>query len=334
MKVLVTGGGGFLGGAVVEKLLEAGHDVTSFSRREHDNLKELDVRSVKGDLTIKDDVINATKGMDAVIHTAAKVGFWGDHKVFHMVNVEGTDNIIEACRKNGVKDLIFTSSPSVIFNGKDMEGVDESVPYPDEYDSFYSETKATAEKHVLDANSSELRTISIRPHLIWGPGDTHLIPGIVQRAGSGKMVKVGNCKNVADMVYIDNAADAHVLALEALENNKNCRGRSFFITNDEPRNMWDFIDQIISAAGLEPTVRRYPAGLATVAASVIELYYRVFKKGQEPHLSVFLVKELTTSHWYDISAAKKELGYKPKISMDDGLKKLKEWFDSEGIERR
>ncbi len=328
MKILVTGGGGFLGGAVVEKLLEAGHEVTNFSRKEHDNLEEMEVRSIRGDLTIRDDVINAGKGMDAVIHTAAKVGFWGDYNVFHMINVEGTENVVEACRKNGIKNLVFTSSPSVIFNGKDMRGVDESVPYPVEYDSFYSETKAIAERHVLDANSSDLRTISLRPHLIWGPGDTHLIPGIIERAGSGKMVKVGNCKNIADMVYIDNAAAAHVLALVALENNPDCRGRSFFITNDEPRNMWDFIDQIVSAAGLEPAVRRYPAGLAVVAAAVIELFYRAFKKGQEPPLSVFLVKELTTSHWYNISAAKKELGYKPKISMDEGLKKLKNWLDS------
>jgi nucleoside-diphosphate-sugar epimerase len=331
MNVLVTGGGGFLGNAVVRKLLDSGHDVWSFSRREHESVNKLGAGYIKGNIQDENDVVHALKGMEALVHTAAKVGYWGTFDEFHDANVKGTDNVIDACRKRGVRNLVFTSSPSVIFNGRDMEGDDESVPYPDKYDSSYSETKAIAERNVLKADSGELRTISLRPHLIWGPGDTHIIPGILQRAREGKMVRIGNGKNIADMVYVDNAADAHVLALRALEENPDATGRTYFITNGEPRNMWDFIGKILSLADLGPVKRSVPKGPAMMAAWFMENYYRLFRKGEEPNLSRFLVRELTTSHWYDISAARKELGYEPKVSMDEGLKRLKEWIDENVI---
>jgi nucleoside-diphosphate-sugar epimerase len=330
MKVLVTGGGGFLGNAVVRKLQDAGHEVWSLSRREHEGIKRLGAGSIKGNIQNSKDVENALDGMDAVIHTAAKVGYWGRYDDFYNVNVKGTENIIKACRRSGIKDLVFTSSPSVIFNGKDMEGDDESVPYPKRYDSFYSETKAIAERNVLRANGEDLRTISLRPHLIWGPGDTHLIPGILKRAKEGNMVRIGKGKNIADMVYVDNAADAHVLALNALEKNQNATGRAYFITNGEPRNMWDFIEEILSLANLGPIKTSVPKVPALAAAWFMENYFRVFKKGKEPNLSRFLVRELTTSHWYDISAARKELGYEPKVSMDEGLKRLGRWLEKKG----
>ena len=206
-------------------------------------------------------------------------------------------------------------------------GFIEFTPFVGGRNTYYSKTKAIAERHVLSSNSSQIRTISLRPHLIWGPGDTHIIPGIIERARKGKMIRIGDGKNIADMVFVDNAADAHVLALKALEINPNARGRPYFITNDEPRNMWDFIDEIISLAGLPPIKRSLPAGPANIAASLLEIYYKSFKRGKEPPFSRFLVKELITSHWYDISAARKELGYEPKISMDEGLKKLKYWLD-------
>ena len=327
MKVLVTGGGGFLGNSVITKLMRAGHQVASFSRTEHPKVRKLGAGSIQGDLRDPDQVNEAVKGSDAVIHTAAMVGYWGKYEDFYDINVNGTKNIVHACRKNGIGYLVYTSSPSVIFDGKDMEGPDETVPYPAKFDTFYSKSKAIAERYVLTSNDSELGTISLRPHLIWGPGDTHIIPGLIERAKEGKLVKVGDGKNIADMVYVDNAADAHVLALEALQKNPGSRGRPYFITNGEPRNVWDFIGEILKAAGMGPIKRSVPAGPAMVYSTILEKYYRVFRKGEEPPLSRFLVKELITSHWYDISAARKELGYEPKISMDEGLKRLKEWFD-------
>jgi nucleoside-diphosphate-sugar epimerase len=327
LKVLVTGGGGFLGGAVIGKFIEAGNEVTSFSRSEHTRVKELGAEFFRGDLRDPEHVHEAVNGMDAVVHTAAMVGYWGKYDDFYDVNVNGTKNIVHACRKNGINNLVYTSSPSVIFDGKDMKGKDETIPYPAKYDSFYSKTKAIAERYVLSSNDTELRTISLRPHLIWGPGDTHIIPGLIERVKQGKMIRVGNGKNIADMVYVDNAADAHVLGLGALEENPNSRGRPYFITNGEPRNVWDFIEDILKAAGLGPIKRSVPAGPALAYGALLETYYRIFKKREEPPLSRFLVKELITSHWYDISAARKELKYEPKVSMDEGLKRLKEWFD-------
>jgi nucleoside-diphosphate-sugar epimerase len=303
MKVLVTGGGGFLGSAIIDKLIKAGYEVTSFSRSEHENIKGFGAGFIQGDLKIAEQVSEAVYGMDAVIHTAAMVGYWGKYDDFYDVNVNGTKNIVHACRKNGIRNLVFTSSPSVIFNGKDMEGSDETVPYPAKYDSFYSKTKAIAERYLLSSNDTELRTLSLRPHLIWGPGDTHIIPGLIERAKQGKMIKVGDGKNIAST------------------------GRPYFITNGEPRNVWEFIGEILKAAGLGPIKRSVPAGPALAYGVLLETYYKVFRKGKEPPLSRFLVKELITSHWYDISAARKELGYEPKVTMDEGLKRLKDWFD-------
>ena len=215
----------------------------------------------------------------------------------------------------------------MIFDGKDMKGPDETVPYPPKYDSFYSKTKAIAERYVLSSDNTELRTIALRPHLIWGPGDAHIIPRIIARAKEGRIFRIGDGKNIADMVFVENAADAHVLALEALDGNPDSRGRPYFISNAEPRNLWDFIDEILKAAGLRPIKRSVPSGPALAYVMLLENYYKIFKRGKEPPLSRFLIRELTTSHWYDITAARKELGYEPKVSMDEGLKRLKEWLN-------
>ncbi|MGA1794161.1 MAG: NAD-dependent epimerase/dehydratase family protein [Thermoplasmatota archaeon] len=326
-KAIVTGGGGFLGRAIIRKLLEGGYEVANYSRGDYPELRKMGVKVIRGDLSNLEETKRAFKGFDVVFHVAAKVGYWGKKDDYWKVNVEGTKNVIEACLQNKIKELVFTSSPSVIFDGKDMEGVDESVPYPKEYDSPYSESKAEAERILLAANSEQLRTISLRPHLIWGPGDTHLIPAIIERAKKGKITRIGKGNNIADMVYVDNAADAHVLADRALRDNPDCRGKAFFISNDDPQNVWEFIDRLASLAGAKPITRSVPTNLAFVGAVFTEAFYKMFKKGKDPPLSRFLVRELSTSHWYDISAAKKELGFVPKVSIEEGLKKLKKWID-------
>ncbi|MGA1873839.1 MAG: NAD-dependent epimerase/dehydratase family protein [Thermoplasmatota archaeon] len=326
-KAVVTGGGGFLGRAIIRKLLDEGYEVANYSRGDYPELRKLGAKVIRGDLSNPEETKKAFKGFDVVFHVAAKVGYWGKKEDYWKVNVEGTKNVIEACRHNRIKYLVFTSSPSVIFDGKDMEGVDESVPYPQKYDSPYSESKAEAERMVIAANSEDLRTISLRPHLIWGPGDTHLIPAIIERAKKGGITRIGKGENVADMVYVDNAADAHILADRALRDNPNCRGRAFFISNDDPQNVWDFIDKLISLGGGKPVGRSVPTKLALVGAFFTEVFYKTFIRGREPPLSRFLVRELSTSHWYDISAAKKELGFEPDISMEEGLRRLKIWLD-------
>ncbi|MBW2996758.1 NAD-dependent epimerase/dehydratase family protein, partial [Candidatus Woesearchaeota archaeon] len=216
MKILVTGGGGFLGKAIAKALVKRGHEVRSFSRGSYPELEALGIKAHRGDITDKSALLDASEGCDAVFHVAAKAGVWGSYKEYYRPNVIGTKNVINACIQNKVKRLIFTSSPSVVFNNADQDGVDESEPYPKKFISHYPKTKAIAENIVLKANSQELATVSLRPHLIWGPGDNHLIPRIISRAKAGKLRIVGDGKNLVDTVYIDNAVDAHLLAFERL----------------------------------------------------------------------------------------------------------------------
>lgn len=325
-KVLVTGGGGFLGRAVVKKLVKKGVEVRSFSRNYYEELNFPGVVQVKGDLADKRAVTEAVTGVDVVYHIAAKAGIWGEWSDFFKVNVTGTDNVIKACLENRVKRLIYTSSPSVVFHGDDMEGVDESVPYPAKYHAAYPETKAIAEKLVKKAGCKELATIILRPHLIWGPKDNHLVPELIKKAK--RLKRVGNGKNLVDTIYVDNAADAHVLAADALEKNPSLSGNVYFISQDEPVSLWQMVDDILDAAGLPPVRGSVSARAAFVAGSVFEFLFSFLKIDKDPPMTKFVARELATSHWFDISKAKKDLGYFPEISTKQGLEFLR---DSLGI---
>ena len=209
MNALVTGGGGFLGGAIVRRLVARGDHVRSLSRRRYPELDALDVEQIQGDVADLNSTQSAVQGSDVVFHVAAKAGVWGPYADYHRANVVGTQNVVAACRKHGVRRLVYTSSPSVVFDGRDLEGVDESMPYPKQYDAAYPQTKAEAERFVLAANGADLATVALRPHLIWGPGDNHLIPRILERGRAGRLRRVGRANKLIDSIYIDNAADAH-----------------------------------------------------------------------------------------------------------------------------
>ena len=331
MKVLVTGGGGFLGGAICRMLREQGVEVRSFSRQRYEALDSLGVEQHEGDLASKQAVFRAVDGVDEVYHVAAKAGAWGDYESFYRPNVLGTQQIIEACRAHGVRRLIYTSSPSVVFNGQDMEGVDESVPYPDRYHANYPRTKAEAERLVIDANGDDLCTISLRPHLIWGPEDTNLVPRILQRGSKGQLVKIRGPEKLIDVVYIDDAAQAHLLAADALRRSPDkVAGKVYFISSGEPVETWTMIDSILAAGGLPPVSRSAPLPVASFAGWCFETFYRLLGKKEEPRLTRWVVHELATAHWFDISAARRDLGYNPKVSLDEGLEKLKTWLDAKG----
>lgn len=323
-KVLVTGGGGFLGGAILRQLTERGDRVTSFSRRVYPELTSLGVEQIRGDISDKTVVESACKGVDLVFHIAAKPGVWGDYSDYYRINVIGTQNVIAACKKHGVLRLVYTSSPSVVFNGTDMEGVNESVPYPDTFQSHYPRTKAIAEQAVIAAADEGLKTIILRPHLIWGPRDNHLVPRIIQRAN--RLVRVGNGKNRVDTIYIDNAADAHILAADGLEKNPKLSGKVYFISQNDPVPLWDMVDDILKTAGLAPVQRSVPRKLAWMIGALFEFVYKTFAIRGEPQMTRFLADELSTAHWFDISAAKKDLGYDPRISIEEGLKRLEKWI--------
>ncbi len=327
MKVLVTGGGGFMGMALIKRLIAEGHKVTSFSRREYPLHWALGISSIQADIRDPEAIEKACKDKDVVYHLAAKVGIWGDYKDYESTNVNGTFNVIKACRKQGVGRIVFTSSSSVIFDGSaDLEGVDESYPYPDNHGSYYTSTKAMAERLIIEANSKELKTISLRPHLVWGPYDAHLVPGILKRAGSGKLRRIGDQEHFIDTTYIDNMTDALLLAADALESNPEAAGKILFITNGEPARVWDFVNSIIQIAGHPPVQKKIPEKMAMFAAGVSEWFHRAFKIKSEPFMTRFAIKELCTNHWFDISKAKEILGYTPRVSYAEGFKYLKDYL--------
>ncbi|MDA2935019.1 NAD-dependent epimerase/dehydratase family protein, partial [Acidobacteria bacterium AH-259-D05] len=230
MKALVTGGGGFLGGAIVQGLLRKNYAVRSFSRGSYPALESMGVEVFQGDLADGERIQGACHNCDVVFHVAAKTGIWGEYQRYYQANVVGTENVIAACRLQGISRLVYTSSPSVVFDGRDMQGVDERVPYPQRYKAAYPETKATAEQKILEANDDGLATVALRPHLIWGPGDTHLIPGIIARGRAGKLRRIGKNLQLVDFTYVDDAAAAHLLAAANLSPGSSISGRVFFIT--------------------------------------------------------------------------------------------------------
>jgi len=322
MNALVTGGGGFLGKAIVERLRARGDQVRNLSRADYPELRAIGVETHQGDLGDMNAVLRAAQGCDIVFHVAAKPGIWGAYDDYYRTNVVGTENVVAACRKHGISRLVYTSSPSVIFDGNDQEGIDESAPYPVHYHAHYPKTKAIAERLVLQASDAKLATVALRPHLIWGPGDHHLIPRIIERARAGALRRIGTRDHRVDSVYIDNAADAHLLAADRLAPGSPIAGKAYFITNGEPWPLWELINRILACADLPPVTRTISPTLAYAAGWTLEMVYAMLRLKGEPRMTRFLAKELSTAHWFNIDAARRDLGYDPKVSIEEGLRRL------------
>lgn len=331
MRALVTGAGGFVGRAVCERLLEKGWKVRGFNRGSYPEVEALGIEMVRGDLADARSVLEAAAGCDVVFHVGAKAGIWGPESEYHSANVVGTANVVAACREHGIGKLVFTSSPSVVHSGGHIEGGDESLPYPEHYEAPYPRTKAEAERMVLAANGENLATVALRPHLVWGPRDNHLVPKIVARAKSGRLRLVGDGLNLVDTVYIDNAAEAHLAACDRLEPGAECAGRAYFISNGEPLAIRDVINGIVGAAGLPPTTATVPVGVAVTAGKVLEKLHGWFAPDREPQMTSFLARQLATAHWFDISAARRDLAWNPEIPLAEGFARLKAWFDCENL---
>jgi 2-alkyl-3-oxoalkanoate reductase len=324
MNALVTGGGGFLGQAIVERLIARGDTVTSFARGDYPQLRALGVNVFQGDLSDAGAVERAALGCDIVFHVAAKPGIWGPYQEYYRTNVIGTENVVAACRACGITRLVFTSTPSVVFDGKDQEGIDESAPYPEHYHAYYPQTKAMAERLVLQANDNRLATVALRPHLIWGPGDNHLVPRILARARAGMLRRIGRRDNRVDCVYIDNAADAHLLAADRLWPGAPIARKAYFLSQGEPWPLWDLVNAILKCADLPPVTRTVPASVAYAAGWAFEMAYCLLGLTNEPRMTRFLARELSTSHWFNIGAARRDLGYAPAVSIEEGLRRLRE----------
>lgn len=349
----VTGAGGFLGKAICLRLLAAGIKVTGFARGDYPELASLGVVMVQGDLVNKEQVQQAMQGCDIVFHVASKAGVWGDRDSYFCPNVKGTANVIAACKALKINKLVYTSTPSVTFAGQDESGIDESTPHAAQFLNYYAHSKAIAEKMVLDANQAgdvplentdatqlspqvaipvtsqltapyALKTVALRPHLIWGPNDPHLVPRVLARGRLGKLKLVGREDKLVDTIYIDNAAYAHVLAaLELCEPQPKCQGKAYFLSNDEPVTMAKMLNLILACDGLPPVTKRVSRTVAYIAGAVLEGMYLLLKKQQEPLMTRFVARQLSCSHYFDISAAKRDLGYRPLISIDEGMKRLK-----------
>lgn len=318
MSTLVTGGTGFLGRRLVERLLSDGRTVTVLARNPAPGLEARGVRFIRASLDDAPAVEAACAGMTTVFHTAAKVGVWGRHDDFYRTNVLGTRAILAGCRRHGVKRLVYTSTPSVVYNGRALAGADESLPLTTDCPSPYPLTKAIAEQEVLAANGPDFRTVALRPHLIWGVGDPHLVPRVLARARAGRLRIVGPGTNRVDMVHVENAVDAHLLAEKA----PAADGRAYFITNGEPVVLWDWINGLLRGLGEPPVTRRLPLATASAIGAVCEAAWRILPLRGEPPMTRFIAAELAKDHWFDISAARRDLGYEPRITMAAGTAEL------------
>lgn len=323
MKILITGGGGFLGTYIIRELLKnPNYMVTNFSRHSYVHLEDLGVPTIKGDLRNPEDVKRALEfGFDAIFHVAALAGVWGKYEDFYSINFEGTKNILTLAKEAEVKKFIYTSTPSVVFGKGDLMGADETTPYAETHFTHYAETKTMAEKLVLESASDEFLTCAIRPHLIWGPEDPHLFPRVISRAKEGKLRIVGSGENLVDIVYVENAAMAHVKAFEALTPHK-VNGEAYFIGQERPVNLWSFINEVLGILDI-PLVNKYiDLSTAYYLGWFLELIFGLLGiRKPEPPMTRFVALNLAKSHYFSHEKARRDFGYVPRITIEEGLKR-------------
>lgn len=319
----VTGASGFIGGRIAERLLASGRRVRVLSRRPLPQLEKLGAEVILGDLHDQPALSRGCADAGTVFHVAGRVGVWGPDADFFHVNVEGTRNVIAASVAAGVRRLVYTSSPSVVYNGGDLSGIDESAPLCTAAPCAYPTSKAAAERLVRESNCSSLATVSLRPHLVWGPGDQNVVPRVLALAKKGRLKIIGSGLNKVDVTHITNVVDAHLLAEQALANPSSAAaGQAYFITNGEPVLLWDWINELVRGVGLPEINKHISVGTAYGVAGVLEALWRVLPLKGEPPTTRFVVKELATDHWFNLDAARRDLGYHPRVTMAAGTAEL------------
>ncbi|MCW0389287.1 2-alkyl-3-oxoalkanoate reductase [Xanthomonas sacchari] len=324
MKIVVTGGGGFLGQALCRGLVARGHQVVSYNRGHYPELQALGVAQVRGDLVDAQALQHALAGADAVFHNAAKAGAWGSYDSYYQPNVVGTENVLAACRAHGVGRLVYTSTPSVTHRATHpVEGLGaDQVPYGEDFQAPYAATKAIAERMVLAANDAQLAVVALRPRLIWGPGDNQILPKLVARAQAGRVRLVGSGDNKVDSTYIDNAAQAHFDAFEHLAVGAPCAGKAYFISNGEPLPMRVLLNKLLAAVGAPTVTRTLSFKAAYRIGAACETLWPLLRLRGEPPLTRFLAEQLCTPHWYSMEPARRDFGYVPQVSIEQGLQLL------------
>lgn len=333
-KAAVTGGGGFIGSHLVRQLLARGVATVVIGRHSYPELEKLGGSPAVGDIRDRAFLEQAFAGCDTVFHVAAKAGIWGRRQEYFGINLTGSENVIAACRANGVAHLVYTSTPSVVFDGQDLAGADESLPCPEKFICHYAASKAAAERSVLAANGLALKTVALRPHLVWGPGDTNLIPRLVERGRRGLLKRVGEGRNLVDISYIDNVVEAHLLAARNLAGEGGAAGKAYFISQGEPVNLWGWIDEFFALVKVPPVKKSVSLRQARLAGGFLELLYGLLRIGKEPLMTRFLAEQLALSHWFSLAAAHRDLGYKPSISIAEGMRRTAEWLkETESLPR-
>jgi nucleoside-diphosphate-sugar epimerase len=323
MKILVTGGGGFLGKAIIKQLLEKGHDVYSFSRSAYPELEEMGVTCRRGDLSKYEDVRAALEGMEAVFHVAALAGVWGAYEDYYNTNFVGTKNIVDAAKELGVTKIVHTSSPSTILDNDKLSGVGEEIPYPKKFSNHYAKTKAMAEQYVLkNHEDGKLHTVALRPHLIWGPGDPHIFPRIFEKRKKNLLKIVGDGKNQVDIIYVDNAARGHIQAFEKLGANSPVGGKVYFLGQNEPVYLWDFINEVLKRGGMQPVHKKVPFKVVYAVGFILEVIYRTFGIKAEPPMTRFVCNQMGKDHYFSHKAAKDDFGYDAPITTQEGLDRV------------
>jgi len=327
-RILVTGYGGFLGAAICQQLIQDGYQVRGLARGNYPKLANLGVECIQGSITDPQSVSASLQNVDAVIHTAAIAGVWGKASDYQSINVDATDLLLRGSQSIGIRAFVYTSSPSVTFDGQPQSGIDEQVPYPTKWLCDYPRTKAIAEQRVLAANNpTSFATCSLRPHLIWGVGDPHLIPRVIERCRAGRLRRVGSGQNLIDTVHVDHAAQAHVLALKKmLAGDPNASGRAYFITDGHPVRCWDWITTILDCAGFKPPSRSISLQSAYRIGRVLENLYGWMGKTQEPPMTRFVALQLGVDHYFDISAAQDRLGYAPNLNRQVKIEEMRRWL--------
>jgi 2-alkyl-3-oxoalkanoate reductase len=315
-RVVVTGGGGFLGERIVALLRDLGvNKVTAVGRRKYERVLELGANSVVADVADGAALSRALAGADTVIHTAALAGVFGPAADFHRANVLGTRNVLAACAEHAIARLVLTSSPSVVFDGTDHVDAANDLPYPARYLAAYPRTKAEAERMVLAANGPRLATVALRPHLIFGPRDPHLVPRLIERARAGRLRRVGTGANRVSLTFVDNAAWAHLDAAAQLCPGAAHSGRAYFVNQSEPVAVWDWIDRVLAGVGAPVSGRAVPARVAYAAGAVCEGLWRVLPVRGEPPMTRFVAQQLALEHTYSLEPAQRDFGYRERVDL-------------------
>ena len=331
MRVLVTGAGSLLLRGVADALAARGDDVVCLQRRALDGPTHARITQHSGDVRDRDVVVDAMARCDAVVHGAARVGVVGAWSDFESVNVGGTLNVLEAARTQGVRRVVHVSTPSVAHSGHSLVGAGAEVAVTGRRGAFYAESKAIAERAAIGANGADLAVVAIRPHLVWGPGDTQLVGRIVERARAGRLAIIGTGAALVDTTYVDNAIDAVVAAADAVRPGAVCAGRAYVVANGEPRTVHELMERICLSAGVPFVPKRVPTRVALGAGTIVErLWPRL--RDDEPPITRFIAEQLGTAHWFDPRPAAEDLGWTPRTTLDEGFERLRAWFQHGGAQ--